>query len=139
MKSVTSEMIRKYRIKQLGYDFMGYTFNNPSDLSFHHLIVAKKDCHSLGLGDGYYEWNGAILKQKTSHDYLHIIQQIDPEIFWDITNEMIDENMKGRLDIDNLKRIRDILLYFESEHYDEGNKKGKRLIRREFITNRIPL
>lgn len=139
MKEITSEMIRDFQIKKLGFDFMGYTFRNPNELSFHHLVVAKKDCHSQGLGDGYLRWNGAILKQKTSHDYLHIIGNTDPEIFWLITNEMIEENKKGRLDIENLKRIRDFLLYFEKEHQDDANKSGKRLIRREFITARIHL
>lgn len=53
MKEITGEMIKDFKIKELGYDFMGYNFRNPSDLSFHHLIVAKRNCPSLGLGDGY--------------------------------------------------------------------------------------
>ena len=132
-------MIKDYQIKKLGYDFMGYGFNNPSELSFHHLIVAHKNCRELGLGDGYLKWNGAILKQKTSHNYLHIIERLDPEIFWLITSEMIDENVKGKIDIDNLKKIRDLLLYFEKEHKTEEDGKGKKLIKREFVTARIPL
>ena len=52
---------------------------------------------------------------------------------------MIDENIKGRLDIDNLKRIHDLLLYFEREHDHDTLKKGKLLIKREFVTGRVPL
>ena len=79
MKTVKEEMIRDYKLKKLGYDFMGYTFNNVNELSFHHLIVPKKDSERMGIGDGYVKWNGAILKQSTSHDYLNLIQRIDEE------------------------------------------------------------
>lgn len=139
MREVTKEMIEKYKIKKLRYDFMGYTFSRVDDLSFHHLVVAKKDCASLGLGNGYFIWNGAILKQATSHDYLHLIERVDRDLFLEITNEMIDENWKGHLDIDNLRRIRQILLYFEKEHQDDTDRRGKRLIKTEFIKNRIQL
>ena len=53
MREVTREMIKMYNIKKLGYDFMGYTFNRPEELSFHHLVVPKRDCKDQGLGDGY--------------------------------------------------------------------------------------
>lgn len=139
MKSVKSEMIRDYKLKKLGFDFMGYTFNNPGELSFHHLIVPKKDSEAMGIGDGYLKWNGAILKQLTSHDYLHLIQRIDEEIFLRITYQMIEQNYNGHLDLENLKKIRDALLYFEKEHQYDKDKKGKILIKREYIHNRIDL
>jgi hypothetical protein len=91
------------------------------------------------LGNGYLTWNGAILKQATSHDYLHLIERIDRDLFLEITNEMIDENWKGHLDLENLKRIRQILLYFEKEHQDDTDRRGKRLIKTEFIKDRIHL
>ena len=53
MKDVTKEMIKIFRLKKLGCDFMGYEFVNPNELSFHHLIVARKDSQVLGIGDGY--------------------------------------------------------------------------------------
>lgn len=137
--AIRREMIKQYRLKKLGYDFMGYTFNNTNELSFHHLIVPKKDCKRAGLGDGYLYWNGAILKQSTSHDYLHLIQRIDEDLFKAITDEMIDENVKGKLDIINLKRIREALLYFEKEHQFDRDKKGRVLVKREYICNRIDL
>ena len=77
MKDVTKEMIKIFKLKKLGCDFMGYEFVNPNELSFHHLIVARKDSQVLGIGDGYLFWNGAILRQKTSHDYLHLIERIE--------------------------------------------------------------
>ena len=139
MKEVTKLMINDFKIMKLGYDFLGYKVNRKQDLSYHHLIIPRRHCKGAGLGEGYLYWNGAILRQNTSHDYLHIIEKIDPDIFYELTSEMIDENIKGRLDIDNLKRIRDLLLYFEREHDHDTSKKGKLLIKREFVTGRVNL
>lgn len=139
MREVTREMIKLYNIKKLGYDFMGYTFNRPEELSFHHLIIPHRDCKREGLGEGYLMWNGAILKQETSHEYLHTIELYDRELFLRITKYMIEENQNKKIDIDNLKRIRDLLLYFEAEHQYDKNKKGKSLIKRKYITDRIDL
>ena len=139
MREVTKLMVNDFKIMKLGYDFLGYKVNRKQDLSFHHLIIPRRHCKEAGLGEGYLYWNGAILRQNTSHDYLHLIENIDPDIFYELTSEMIDENIKGRLDIDNLKRIHDLLLYFEREHDHDKTKKGKLLIKREFVTTRIPL
>ena len=53
MRAITKEMIKIYKMKELGYDFMGYTFNRPEELSFHHLIIPHRDCQRLGYGNGY--------------------------------------------------------------------------------------
>ena len=139
MKEITKIMINDFKIMKLGYDFLGYKVNRKQDLSYHHLIIQRRHCKEAGLGEGYLYWNGAILRQDTSHAYAHVIEKIDPEIFYELTSEMIDENIKGRLDIDNLKRIHDLLLYFEREHDHDTSKKGKLLIKREFVTGRVNL
>lgn len=133
MKEITREMIKTFKLNKLGYDQMGYIFNNTKQLSYHHMIIAKRN------GGKEIFKNGAILKQNTSHDYLHILERLDPEIFYLITSELIDENIKRRVDIENLKKIRDLLLYFEREHDRDRTKKGKLLIKREYITERIDL
>lgn len=135
MKPITREMIKKYGIKD--FDFMGYDIKRKESLSFHHLIVARRYCKQQGLGEGYVMWNGAILVQDISHDYLHIIETIDYDVFCALTSEMIDMNTKGYLDKDNLRYIKDILLYFEREHDHDRNKKGKLLIKREYVHNRF--
>lgn len=135
VKPITREMIKKYGIED--FDFMGYDIKRKETLSFHHLIVAKRYCKQQGLGEGYLMWNGAILVQDTSHEYLHIIEHIDFDIFCVLTSEMIDMNIKGYLDKDNLRYIKDILLYFEREHDHDRNKKGKLLIKREYTHNRF--
>lgn len=139
MRQITRDMIKIYNIKKVGCDFMGYTFNRYEDLSFHHLIIPKRDCRAKGLGDGYLQWNGAILNQETSHDYLHMIERTEREIFLKITQLMIIENQSGQIDLDTLKRIREFLLYFEDLHKNDVNKQGKKLIKRQYITNRIDL
>lgn len=139
MKEITKIMVNDFKIMKLGMDFMGYHVNRKQDLSYHHLIIPRRHCKEAGLGEGYLYWNGAILRQDTSHAYAHVIEKIDPDIFYELTSEMIDENIKGRLDIDNLKRIHDLLLYFEREHDHDTSKKGKLLIKREFVTGRVNL
>lgn len=139
MKEVTSLMIDIFELKKLKYDFMGYTFTNSNQLSFHHLIIPKKDCKKAGLGDGYLFWNGAILKQQTSHDYLHIIERLDRNTFLKITNIMIEENKNQKLDLQSLKAIRYLLLQFERQYKGITKKDGKKLIRLNYIKDRIPL
>lgn len=133
MKEVTREMIKTFKLNKLGYDQMGYTFTNSKQLSYHHMIIAKR----FG-GKETFE-NGAILRQSSSHSYLHIIEEKDPEVFYLITSELIDENIKRKVDIENLKKIRDLLLYFEREHDHDYTKKGHLLIRREYVKERIKL
>ena len=139
MKNITEQMIKDFKIMKLGFDFMGYKVDKKQSLSFHHLIIPHRESKNYGIGDGYLYWNGAILRQNTSHDYLHIIEAKDYDLFLAITSEMIDENIKGKIDIDNLKRIHDLLLYFEREHDHDTSKKGKLLIKREFVTGRVNL
>lgn len=130
MREVTRLMINKYKLKQLGYDFMGYRFKNVNDLSFHHLIVPRRLCKKKQIPEeGYVEGNGAILRQATAHNYLHLIERYDLDMYYAITSEMIDENVKGRLDMANIRRIDDILRQFEKEYYGVAPIKGDYTIR----------
>ena len=129
MREITKVMINQFKIMKLGYDFMGYTVDKKSSLSFHHLIIPRRNFKEYGIGEGYLFWNGAILRQDTSHDYLHLIEAKDYDIFLAITSEMIDQNIKGYLDINNLRRINDLLKIFEKEHCSDRGKKGKLLIK----------
>ena len=139
MREITKLMIKDFKIMKLRYDMMGYKVDRKESLSFHHLIVPRRLCKEQGLGDGYLYWNGSILRQDTSHDYLHLIQYLDEEIFLLISSEIIDEKNKKKIDIENLRRIRDLLEYFEKEHIDDTNKKGKILIKEEYIKGRVIL
>ena len=131
MRDVTIEMIKIYNLKKLKYDFMGYEFKNSKELSFHHLIIPKKDCKDLGFGSGYLFWNGAILVQKTSHDYLHIVERIDRDRFNYITSQMIIENVNKQIMYDCLKKISDCLDGFEREYSGLHTQKNKNLLIKE--------
>ena len=135
MKPITREMIKKYGVKD--FDFMGYDVRRKENLSFHHLIIPHRNCKEYGMGEGYLLWNGAILNQDTSHEYLHIIEYVDYDVFCALSSEMIDMNIKGYLDKNNLRYIKDILLSFEREHDHDKNKKGKLLIKRKYVNNRF--
>ena len=138
MRDVTKLMILKYNLLELKYDFMGYEFDKPKELSFHHLIVPHRICKARNMEDeGYIEQNGAILKQKTAHNYLHIIERYDRDMFDAITCQMVDENIKGFLDMKNIKRIDDILQCFEREYSGARTKTGNPLIKEEYVRRRI--
>lgn len=140
MRTITNLMINDFKLKKLGYDFMGFSFKRKEQLSFHHLIVDRKDCKELHIpSEGYLYWNGAILRQDTSHDYLHIIEQYDYDRFLAITSELIDENILGELSIESLKRIRDVLKSFEREYSNERSKSGNLIIKESYVRDRIRL
>ena len=43
MKQVTKLMIRDYKIKELGCDFMGFHLNKDDMATFHHLIIPNRN------------------------------------------------------------------------------------------------
>lgn len=136
MREITKLMVSDFALKKLGYDFAGFKFNRTNELSFHHMIIPHRDSKAYGIGEGYVYWNGAILVQSTSHEYLHLIESIERPMFLAITAELIKENKQGYVDLDNIRRIHEIITDFESKHYNDRGKKGKRLIKREYF-NRI--
>lgn len=138
MRDITKLMIAKYKLLELKYDFMGYEFDKEKELSFHHLIVPHRLCQIKNIPeDGYVEWNGAILKQSTAHNYLHIIEQYDRDMFDAITQEMVDENTKGYLDLKNILYIDDVLKCFEREYSGARTKNGSPLIKEEYTKRRV--
>lgn len=137
MREITKLMVNDFNLKKLGYDFAGFHFNKTNELSFHHLIVPHRDSKEYGIGEGYVYWNGAILVQNTSHDYLHLIERINRPMFLAITDELVKENKQGYVDVDNIRRIHNIMEEFEDKYGDVKSKKGKLLIKREYVKNRI--
>ncbi len=127
MKRITNIMIEKYNLKSI--DMMGYVFSK-NNASYHHLIIPRR------MGGAETIENGAVLNGKTSHPYLHIVERMDLEMFLSITQEIIDEKAIGRLDKESLKRIDDILRCFEREHSGKRTRKGKVLIKPEYVYGR---
>jgi len=133
MKQITKFLINDFKIKELGYDFMGFSLCKDSILSFHHLIFSKEYCKKAKLGKGYWYFNGVILVQDTSHEYLHLIQRYDDDLFRYITSELIDMKVKGFIDETNLIAINQMLDYFEYQHIEEKDDKGKYLIKEKYL------
>lgn len=127
MKEATKILIRDFEIKKYGFDFMGYKLQKGDIYTFHHLIVPKRK------GGKCEPANGAVLCGATSHRYLHIIEGKDFEIFDAIRLQIIEMKLKGKYDIENLKKINDLLSYFEDEHSSDITCKGKILIKKEYI------
>lgn len=119
-------MINEFKIKELGYDFMGYSLQKGDIATFHHLIIPNRH------GGPYARWNGAIL-YSTPHQYLHVIEAVDMKYFGFLTSEMIDINHKCYLDPDNLNEIDNILCDFEYKYRNRCSKKGKRLIKDTYL------
>ena len=84
MKEIKKLMIRQFDIKNLDCDMMGYFKQKGDDFEAHHLIIPK--CN----GGKLTRENTAVLFT-TAHEYLHVIQRYEEEIFYAITSEMIED------------------------------------------------
>ena len=124
MLYITKLMIQKYNISDI--DFMGY-YIDKDNASYHHLIIPKRNGGPKTIS------NEAILNKETSHAYLHLIEKKDYGVFYDITREMIKENKIGKIDMEIINRIDDILNYFEKEHSQDINFSGEKLIREDYM------
>ena len=133
-EEITNEdMIEIFDMNSYMFDVMGYTYTSIKNLSYHHIIIPTR-FNGPQIID-----NGAILNKKTSHPYVHLIEAKDPELYALINIQMILQNRKRKLDIVNIRKIRDYLEYFEKEHCVDTCKKGKPIIKKKFLTERIPI
>lgn len=129
MRKVTRLMIDEFKIEELGYDFMGYSSQKGDKYTFHHLIIPKR------RGGLTIRENGAILFT-APHQYLHIIELYEVDIYNYITQELVAMNQKGFLDIENLIRIHEALEFFEQKYENKYTTRGKKLIRDKY-KNRV--
>ena len=137
MKEVTKRLINNFKIMKLGIDFCGYKIDKCESLDFHHLIIPKRHCCILGIPEGgYMYWNGVVLNHNSSHPYLHLVEVYDRDKFVKITSEMMDIKHKGFLDEDNLIHIGEIFSEFEYKFGDYYTKKGKKLIKSEYLNRK---
>ena len=123
-------LLEIYCIKQLGYDFLGYEETKNGIITYHHLIVPKRH------GGKETVQNGALI-YRVPHDYLHTIERYDLDMFNAITSEMIDMNVKGYLDMENIRYINEVLNYFEREYSGKRTKNGNLIIKDEYTRRLI--
>lgn len=126
MSSAKESLIKNFQLGELRHDFMGYEFTTKRSLTYHHMIFFRRDGGRENYG------NGVILVRDTSHDYLHLIEAIDQDVFWDITLYFMEQKNRGKIDKRTLKKIHHALLFFEKEHCNLRGKRGNLMIKEEY-------
>ena len=132
MSKLRERIYKGFKMEQLGYDFMGYTFDSKRELSTHHILPR----HSGGQTK---KNNLCALNRFTSHNYIHLIEDTDYKVFLELSKYLLEEVAKGEISREQLLRIADALQFFEFKYRDEEDRHGERLIKPEYKSKRIIL
>lgn len=132
MSKLRERIYKDFKMEQLGYDFMGYTFESKRELSTHHILPR----HSGGQTK---KNNLCALNRFTSHNYIHLIEDTDYKVFLELSKYLLEEVSKGEISREQLLKIADALQFFEFKYRDEEDRNGERLIRPEYKEKRIIL
>lgn len=130
MSRLRERLYKDYNLEQLGYDFMGYEFETKRDLSTHHIIPRNS-------GGQTKKDNLCVLNRNTAHNYIHLIEDTDYKTFLQISKCLMEQVKKGQIDIEEIKNINEILLYFEYKYRNAESRAGGSLIKPEFKEKRI--
>ena len=131
MGSIANKLFNDFELYKLGYDFMGYTFDDKKEISYHHIQPRHYK------GKTTYK-NGALLVRETSHNYIHVIEEYEFQLFIELSQELIAEHKDG-ITKDHLLAIRQMLEYFEGRYKDMYTKRGGLIVKEEYIRRRIQL
>ena len=132
MSKLRERIYKDFKMEQLGYDFLGYTFESKRELSTHHILPR----HSGGQTK---KNNLCALNRFTSHNYIHLIEDTDYKVFLELSKYLLEEVKKGEIGREQLLRIADVLQFFEFKYRDEEDRHGELLIRPEYKSKRIIL
>ncbi len=128
MRQVTLDLIEAFQPTSL--DWMGYEFRNIRELNFHH--IQKKE-----HGGKYSFDNGALLCGDTAHQYIHVIEYKDLDMYLYINALLKGVNTQGYRPTKNqLLAIKSVLEQFEREHSGDRTNKGKPLIKPKYVERR---
>lgn len=130
MSRLRERLYKIYNLEELGFDFMGYEFGSKKELSTHHIIPRH-------TGGQTKKGNLCVLNRTTSHNYIHLIEDYDYKAFLNISRLLLEQVKQGKIDIEEVKRINELLLNFEEKHKDDETKNGTLLIKEEYKTKRI--
>lgn len=130
MSRLRERLYKDYKLEELGYDFLGYTFNSKKELSTHHIIPR----HS---GGETKKKNLCVLNRITSHNYIHLIEDYDYKVFLQISGSLLKQVQQGKIDLEEIKKITELLEFFEHKYKDAEDRHGELLIRPEYKTKRI--
>lgn len=132
MSKLREKLYKQYDLESLGYDFMGYTFESKKQLSTHHIIPKH-------TGGQTKSRNLCVLNRFTSHNYIHLIEDYDYKVFLQISRELMEQVKQGKIDIQEIKNIFELLQFFEFKFRDETDRNGDLIIKPEYKTKRIIL
>jgi hypothetical protein len=132
MSRLREKLYKEYKLEELGYDFLGYTFDSKKELSTHHILPR----HSGGKTK---KDNLCVLNRFTSHNYIHLIEDTDYKVFLELSKYLLEEVKRGEIEREQLLRIADALQFFEFKYRNEEDRHGERLIKPEYKTKRIIL
>lgn len=128
MKTITRFMIEQWNMKDI--DWLGYKMTKSNPYTFHH--IEKKEHGGKAILS-----NGAIIT-KNPHEYIHLIEIKDFEMYIYLNNILKEINNQGYMPIyRQYKAIDSILRQFEREHCSDRTKKGKLLIKEEYTKRLI--
>lgn len=130
MSRLRERLYKDYNIEELGYDFMGYEFNSKKDLSTHHIIPRH-------TGGQTKKNNLCVLNRYTSHNYIHLIEDYDYKVFLQISKCLMEQVKNRKVDLDEIRRIDELLRLFECKYRNEESRTGELLIKPEYKTKRI--
>ena len=132
MSKLRERIYKDFKMEQLGYDFMEYTFDSKKELSTHHILPRH-------LGGQTKKNNLCALNRFTSHNYIHLIEDIDYKVFLELSKYLLEEVKNGEISKEQLLRIADLLQFFEFKYRNEEDRHGEKLIRPEYKLKRIIL
>ena len=120
-------MIKLYQMSEI--DWFGYQRTPHSGFSYHHLLKAE-DGGKLVIS------NGAILT-KNAHDYLHIIEQRELEMYVYLNNLLTKINEQGFMPTKKqYQTINRMLKEFESLHRKDRTQKNQKLIKQKYLVRK---
>lgn len=122
MSRLREKLYKEYKLEELGYDFLGYEFEFKKELSTHHILPR----HSGGQTK---KDNLCVLNRFSSHNYIHLIEDTDYRIFLQVSSCLLKQVKEGKIDIEELKRIDEILQFFEYKYRDEEDRHRELLIK----------
>lgn len=123
MKLITKEMIKIYKMKDICW--MGYKASENNPYTFHHLNKVE-DGGEMDIK------NGAILTF-TAHEYLHIIESYDLDIYLYLNNVLRCINEQNYFPTKKqLVTIDEMLKMFEGQYLDVKNSRNKKIVKSQF-------
>ena len=129
MDGIVKEMIRIYKPK--GICWLGYKITKKNPITYHHCITKACDGGKRNLE------NGALVS-KIGHQYLHLTEVYDYEVYRELNNIFQEINMQGHTPTkEQYMMINECLKYFESRYANVRTNKGKYIIQPQFYKREI--